>query len=140
MKFKLFLTDRDAMEYINSNYPGAIIKDCSADYAGCEDYGDDVQNYQWDGETPAMYVLDSDYNEVDKVAYLEDSEPGAYRVIVGDDTTRFDCQYRAQMAFDEAVENEHYEEDPRTVKLVYSIYNGFSGKQETEILKEWAEQ
>ena len=39
MKFKLFLTDSDAMEYINSNCAGVIVKYCSADYAGCEDYG-----------------------------------------------------------------------------------------------------
>lgn len=118
MKFKLFLTDSDAMEYINENYPGAIIKNCSADYAGCEDYGDDVQNYQWDGETPAMYVLDSDYNDVDKVAYLEHSEPGAYCVIVGDETTYFDCLFRAQMAYDDAARAERYEEEPRPVMLI----------------------
>lgn len=136
MKFKLFLTDSDAMEYINSNYPGATTKRTIADYSECEDYTRDTLNCEWCGETPAMYVLDDECNEVDKVAYLEPCEPDAYRVVVGDDITYFDCEHRALMAFEEVVDEEHSEEEPRKIKLVYSIFNRFTGEQETEIIDE----
>lgn len=135
MKFKLFLTDKDALDYIQTNYPDSIINECSAQDSECDDWCR-IDVGQWSGETPALYVLNDNLQIIDKVAYLYTSNPNAYRLTVGDEMTCFDNPVEARNAFEVAKEAERYEEESRKITLMYSEYNRYSKTQETEIIEE----
>lgn len=117
MVTKLFKTKKLAEEYICENYPPQIVTEPRglSDTANWEDV--DMPNLQWSGETPGLSILDKDLNEIDRVAWWEEGDD-RYELFVGDDKpVVFDNSYDAREAYDKAVEDEKYEDEPREVKL-----------------------
>lgn len=89
-----------------------------------------MPNLNWSGETPALAVLDEDFNEIDRVAWMEEGD-AKYELYVGDSVAgTFDNNYDASEAFEAAVENEEqkYDDDEE----VYDVKLFRDGEDVTE--------
>lgn len=116
MVTKLFKTKKLAEEYISENYPESRTQSFALyDTDNWDDV--DMPNLQWSGETPGLRILDDDLNDIDRVAWMWEGDD-AYELHVGNDAPIvFDNNYDAREAYDKAVEDEKYEDEPRVVKL-----------------------
>lgn len=129
MTTKIFKTRTLANNYISENYPTATTKSfVLCDESDWEDM--DMPNLNWSGETPALAVLDEDFNEIDRVAWMEEGD-AKYELYVGDSVAgTFDNNYDASEAFEAAVENEEqkYDDDEE----VYDVKLFRDGEDVTE--------
>lgn len=125
MKAKLFKTKKLAEKYVSENYPevGTGTYTRRNSYITEEsDYETDMVNLQWQGETPAWIIEDTELNTVDIAAWWEDGDD-KYELFVGDKLAgEFDSIYDARKAYGNAVETEEYkdgeEEEIFEVKLL----------------------
>ena len=129
MTTKLFKTRKLAEAYLEENYPqiknGAY--STSPTYITEEsDWQDvDMPNLSWSGEASAMSVIDDRFNEIDRVAWWDESDD-RYELYVGDKLAgTFDNSYDAREAYSKAVEDEEYkDEDEEEVFDVRLFCNG----------------
>lgn len=82
-------------------------------------------NLQWQGETPAWIIEDTNLNTLDIAAWWEEGDD-KYELLVGDKLAEeFDNIYDAREAYGKAVETEEYkDEDEEEVFEVKLLCNG----------------
>lgn len=116
METRLFKTKKLANEYIRENYPGASLR--SASISEDSDINErDMPNLQWQGETPAYLVEDSEGNDVAIIGWWEEGEDNYELFVGGKSVATYDNSYDAREAYADALEDESYEDAPREVKL-----------------------
>lgn len=124
MKTILFKTKKLAEEYISKRYPevenGTYMLRKSS-ITERRNYTTDMDDFQWCGETPALDVLDENFNTIGTFAWWEDGDD-KYDLFVGDMLIEsFDNNYDARKAYDKALEKEENkdeeDEDVFEVKL-----------------------
>ncbi len=114
MKTILFKTKKLTDEYISENHPDARLKDsCITEES---DYDTDMVNLQWSGETPAYDIIDDDGECVARLAWWEEGDD-KYKLLIGPLVVEFDNHYDAREAYNKAVEDNEYEDEPQEVKL-----------------------
>lgn len=115
METILFKTKKLAMEYIRENYPDTMLKDSSI--SDESDYDTEMVNLCWSGETPAYDVIDDNGEDVARIAWWDEGE-GEYKLYVGKELTgTFDNNYDAREAYNKAVEDNKYEDEPKEIML-----------------------
>lgn len=115
MKTILFKTKKLADEYISENHPDARLKDsCITEES---DYDTDMVNLQWSGETPAYDVIDDNDGLVARIAWWEEGTDEYELYINNVCKGEFDNHYDAREAYNKAVEDNEYEDEPQEVKL-----------------------
>lgn len=115
METILFKTRKLAMEYIRENYPDALLKDSYITEES--DYDTDMVNLCWSGETPAYEVIDDDDELVARIAWWEEGTDEYELYINNVCRGTFDNNYDAREAYNKAVEDNKYEDEPKEIML-----------------------
>lgn len=125
MTTKLFKTKKLAEEYINGNYPPPIRTKRSVLENTHDWEAVDMPDFQWSGETPALSILDNDFNEIGCVAWWEEGDDKYILTVGGEDVGEYDNIYDAREAFNKAVEiEEGKDEEEEKVFEVKLFCNG----------------
>lgn len=120
METRIFKTRKLAEEYIRENYPNALLKDS---YIG--DGGDwvavDMPNLQWGGDLSALDIWsENEAGDIDllgQVAWWEEGTDKYELFINSELIAEFDNHYDAREAYDKAIEDNKYEDEPKEIKL-----------------------
>ncbi len=115
MEAKLFKTRKLAEKYIRENYPDNDTEK-SAISSDSQWEAIDMPGYSWQGETPALSVIDNDGNEIERVGWNEEGTDNYELYVGGRKVSDFDNIFDAREAYERAkkLENEK-DEDEETI-------------------------
>ena len=117
MKTILFKTKKQAVEYIRENYADFTQSIISISDRDAVNYDTDMVNLEWSGETPAYEVVDDNGDTVAILAWWEEGDD-EYELYVNNVCKgTFDNRYDAREAYDKAVEDNQYEDEPKEIRL-----------------------